>query len=358
MSQTDSLIIADNVEKELLKNGSVNFNMKHLFNNEGKEWTFDADYIQYSSENNQLYKNYTYNTTNILKQQYDIIGDLPMTIDIYAVKTDYEQPLNHGIKMEIGAKSSYIKTNNIANYFNKIDNVTAPDYNLSNHFIYKENINSAYINFNKEWNRFALQSGLRLENTIANGHQLGNIQKPDSTFDRSYTNLFPTFYISYTLDTNKFHQIILDYGKRIDRPYFQELNPFISPLDKYTFYGGNPFLKPQYSHNVQLSHVYKGFWTTSLTYQFLQDIFGETIEIDVNNNFNYFSRPKNLSQRTLLSLSTNVTFKPIKTWTCITNAEITNLNYQGKPYTEKIDTAGTFVFLNVVNQFALGNFST
>jgi hypothetical protein len=186
------------------------------------------------------------------------------------------------------------------------------------------------------------------------GHQLGNIQKRDSTFDRSYTNYFPTFYISYTLDTNKFHQIILDYGKRIDRPYFQELNPFISPLDKYTSYGGNPFLKPQYSHNIQLSHVYKGFWTTNLTYQFLQDIFTETIEIDANNNFNYFSRPKNLAQRTLWSLSTNVTFKPVKTWTCITNAEITNLHYQGKPYTEIIDTAGTFVFLNVVNQFALG----
>jgi Outer membrane protein beta-barrel family len=146
----------------------------------------------------------------------------------------------------------------------------------------------------------------------------------------------------------------LDYGKRIDRPYFQELNPFISPLDKYTFYGGNPFLTPQYSHNIQLSYVYKGFWTTNFTYQFLKDIFGETIEIDANNNFYYFSRPKNLSQRTLWSLSTNLTVKPVKTWTCITNAEITNLHYQGKPYTETIDTAGTFVFLNVVNQFALG----
>ncbi|MGO8055885.1 TonB-dependent receptor domain-containing protein, partial [Rhizobium leguminosarum] len=87
-------------------------------------------------------------------------------------------------------------------------------------FVYNENINAAYATLNKKWKKWSIQAGLRLENTVAEGHQVTN----DSTFNRNYTSLFPTSFINY--DVNKSNSFTLSYGRRINRPNYQDLNPF------------------------------------------------------------------------------------------------------------------------------------
>ena len=111
-----------------------------------------------------------------------LTGNLPSNIDIWSAKTDYTHPLSNGFKLESVLKSSYSKTDNIADYFITNGGITAPDYGKTNHFIYKEQISAGYLNASKDWKRISLQLGLRFENTVSDGHQLGNVQKPDSTF--------------------------------------------------------------------------------------------------------------------------------------------------------------------------------
>ncbi len=81
------------------------------------------------------------------------------------------------------------------------------------------------------------------------GTSAANPERPASSFKRSYTNLFPTFYATWNADSLGHHVFAFSFGRRIDRPYFQDLNPFVSPLDKFTFYAGNPNLLPTYANN-------------------------------------------------------------------------------------------------------------
>ncbi|KQC00612.1 outer membrane beta-barrel protein [Pedobacter sp. Hv1] len=337
--QPDSIIVARNEDEINFKNGSVNLNMRHKFDGQGKELTFDADYIKYDNQTDQMYYNYSYFPDRRLKYQDILSGNLPSNIDIYSLKTDYTHPLAKSIKLETGLKSSFTKTDNIADYRNTANNQTSIDYDKSNHFIYKEHINAAYLNLSREGKHFSFQAGLRLENTISNGHQLGNAMKPDSSFKRTYTSLFPTFYVTYKLDTLGDNQLGLNYGRRIDRPYYQDLNPFFSPLDKFTYYVGNPFLRPAFTQSIELSHTYKNKITTTFGYSRVKDDVNETIEI-VNGT--YYSRPGNVGKTTVLNISVDGNFNPTKWLTLHLYAEFVNMRSSTDFYTGYLETNGSF----------------
>jgi len=344
----DSIILADNHEKEKFKNNSYNVNYRYQFDSVGKELSIDVDYINYNTNNNQLFKNYSYTSANILKTSDELSGSLPSNLDIYSFKTDYTLPFKKKSKFETGVKASYISTDNIAAYFTTVNNSTTPDYEKTNHFIYKENINAAYVNFSTEIKRFSLQLGLRAENTISEGHQLGNVVKPDSSFKKNYTNLFPTVFASYKLDSNT-NAINFSYSRRIDRPYYADLNPFISPLDKFTYYAGNPFLNPQFTHHFELAHVYKNMLTTSFSFDHIKDEMDETIELQGNT---FISRTGNIGKKDVASISMDATLKPTKWWTLLPFVNYVYLHTQSKIYTENVNTKSGFWSGTITNQFA------
>ena len=347
----DSIIVADNKEKKKFKNGGVNLNYSHDFDSIGKKITADFDFLTYSDDTDQRYRNYIYQPDNSLSSSDESTGKLPSKINIYAFKTDYSNPLKNDGLFEAGYKISYSKTDNVADYADIFGNTSIPNYDSSNHFKYEEMINAVYVNFNKSFGRFSLQSGLRLENTVSKGNQLGNIIKDASVFRKDYTNLFPTLYMMYKLDSLSNKQIVFSYGKRIDRPYYQDLNPFLSPLDKFTFYAGNPYLNPSFSNNFELSYRYKSLFSTTLTYGHTKDNIDETIEI---NNGIYYSRPGNIGKSQTLSINVESEFELTKWYSVNMYSELTNLRYKSKLYTEELNTNGTFFFILVNNRFKFG----
>lgn len=352
VNQLDSLITADNIDERTFSRGSMGLNYRHKYKQTGRELGIDLDYIYNESNADQLYKNASYLADNTLKGKDDLTGKIPSYINIYSFKADYTHPLTNGFKAEAGIKGSLIETNNIAAYYVTVENVTNPDYDKTNHFTYRENINAAYLNFSREWKRFSMQAGLRVENTIMRGHQLGNEVKPDSSFKRDYINLFPTFYLSYKLDSAAKNQFILSYGKRIQRPNFGNLNPFISPLDKFTFYVGNPFLQPTIAHTFELSHVYNNKITTNLGYSYYDGEINETIELQGHQ---YYSRPANVGRSQYLSLSVNATIEPAP-WVTINWFGLAQYaSFKANLYTTKLDTASVNYITNFNSQFRLGN---
>lgn len=346
-----SLVIADNNESTLFQNGTVNLNLRHQFDSTGRSLTADADYVAYSTHIKQLYKNDVWlpDGTNTYNDRQT--GELPSDIKIYAFKTDYTHPLKGNTKFDAGLKTSFTQTDNDAVYTITQNEVTRENYDLSNHFKYDEMINAAYVNFSKGFRRMDLQAGLRYEGTRLDGRQLGNIVKPASEFTRIYNSLFPTFYWSYKLDSVGDNVINLSYGRRINRPFYKDLNPFISPLDKYTFYEGNPYLKPTFAHNVSLAYSYKNFFTTTFSYINTSNQIQETIEI---NNGIYYSRPGNIGSSIQYNFSVEGSIPFTKWLTTNFYTEVQHAQYKSRLYTETLDSRGTYWYFNANNSITFG----
>ncbi|MFL9484364.1 outer membrane beta-barrel protein [Chitinophagaceae bacterium LWZ2-11] len=347
----DSTIIAANSQYNLFRNMGANLNYRHMYKKDGPQLSIDLDYLNYYTNSDQSFDNSSFFPNGTPKENDLLTGNLPAHINIYSGKADYEHPLPSGFKLSTGLKSSYTHTDNVADYFYTTGGVTTPDYTKTNHFLYKENINAAYVNVSRDYKRLSFQAGLRLENTVSDGHQLGNVQRTDSTFRRVYTNLFPTMYIQYKADSAGHNIFSLDYGRRIDRPYYQDLNPFLSPLDKFTYYTGNPFLRPSFTDNIELSHTYHGRYTTTLGYSRTRDDVNETIEI-VNGI--YYSRPGNIGKSTVLTLSFAATVDPTPWFNIQFHGHAAQIHSVSNFYTGLLDTKGTYYFVRPVFSFKTG----
>lgn len=344
-------VLADNTTDGTFANHVYNAYFKHNLDTIGSTISVDADYVTYRSGSDQTFINSAYNPSDSLTYQDQINGELPSDISIYAVKSDYTKVISDNAKFEAGVKSAFTTTDNEAIYSTTIDGVTEANYDLSNRFQYDEWINAVYGNYSQQFGRLGVQLGLRVESTTMNGNQLGNIEKPDTSFTREYTNAFPTVYTSYKMDTTGNNVMTFSYGRRIDRPFFQDLNPFVSPLDKFTFYSGNPNLLPTFSHNFSLAHSYKSFFTTTVNYSKTIDGINETLEI---RDGIYYSRPGNIANSQTLSLSFEASIPVTKWYTINSYLELTHLEFDSPLYTEQLSSRGTYHYLSATNNFTLG----
>ncbi|MBP6023206.1 TonB-dependent receptor [Ferruginibacter sp.] len=346
----DSIAVADNDEKSPWKNGSVNINFRHTYDSTGRELTMDADYVKYQSDRSMGLLNKYFAKNWVQSGGDNLVGDLPTGVNIYTFKMDYVHPLKKGIKLETGIKAAYVNTDNTAGYFNVISGFKQVDYTKTNRFKYKENINAAYLNLSKEIKKWGLQAGLRMENTNNSGHQFGNPQKGDSSFKNSYTGLFPNVFVSYK--ANEKNEFSFNYGRRIRRPDYEDLNPFLFFIDNYTYEQGNPFLQPSIANTMEASHTYKSFLTTSLNYTHTKGLFAEVFE--PNGNAIVITR-RNFGSTDNASLSVNAQVKVTKWWMAIPYTEFNYSSYEGAFPSGNISINATYFMANVTNQFTFKN---
>jgi hypothetical protein len=347
-NKLDNNVLATNDEENLFINGTFNLNVRHQFDSTGKQIITHLDYVTYRNNGNQLFSNSVLLPDGTLTYSDRQNGKLPSGINIYALKCDYENPFKNDAKLDVGIKTSYIKTNNQAIYTITKNGITENNYDLTNQFKYNELINAAYANFTKSFKRFDLQGGLRFESTILNGNQLGNAIKPASAFKRIYNNLFPTFYASFKLDSSANHLMVLSYGNRIDRPFFKDLNPFVRPLDRYTYYAGNPFIQPTFTHNASLAYSFKNHITATFSYSRSVNNIQETIEI---NNGIYYSRPGNIGTSELFNLSFESSIPFAKWLSTNIYSEVVYAKYNSELYNQRLNAKGIYFSMNVTNSF-------
>lgn len=332
------------------KNFSTNLNFRQLLDTSGTELTADLDFLHYNSQNMQDLVNAYYGTNGESVQPSDtLLGDLPQEINIYSAKIDFSKPLKKGAKFEAGLKTSYVKTDNNAVYDSLINNNRVRDYGRSNHFIYEENVNAAYVNLSKEFNKkWSGQFGLRLENTIAKGTQVTTAEN----FKRDYTQLFPTLFLQYTADAKNTFGI--NYGRRIERPDYEDLNPFVLFLDRYTFEQGNPNLQPQFAHNIELSHTFKGFLTTTLNYTKTTDIIQEVLEQNTDKNETYIKK-SNIANQRQYGIAVSAGFPVTKWWNTNLYANVFNNKFNGIVNGDYVDIEATTGQFNISNQLKFKN---
>jgi iron complex outermembrane recepter protein len=328
------------------KNLGANFNYRHVYDSTGKELTADFDFITYHNTGDMLLTTDIYDPSGVSAQPtLFLTGHLPSIINIYTFKSDYTYPLKNGAKIEAGIKSTYVTNNNEVDY-KRFDNGKWLADNRSNHFIYDENINAAYINYSKQIKKWSFQGGLRLENTIAKGHQVTN----DSTFKRNFTNLFPSAFINYTID--KKNAVTLSYSRRITRPNYQDLNPFIFFLDSLQYRQGNPFLLPQFTHNIELSHSFNGKIITTLNYNSTKDVISQLLKQNENDRI-VFLTVENVASFRNMGISITVPLPVTSWWSLNFFTNIFNNHYKGIYNADPIDISYTSFMANTTNTFTI-----
>ncbi|MBW4890045.1 TonB-dependent receptor family protein [Mucilaginibacter sp. HMF5004] len=286
----------------------------------GQDISIDIDYAKFTNTNNALYNNY-YFLGNGATQHKPLVqrNQSPSNIQINTEKIDYTLPFNKNMKFEAGLKSSYVKTDN--NLQAQLQDTISKDFvndgSRTNHFIYEETVTAGYINLAKTYKKTQVQIGLRLEDT----HSIGNSLTTKQIVDREYTDLFPSIFINHSLSAK--HDIGFSYSRRIDRPQYDNLNPFQYNLDAYTYSKGNPFLNPQYTHSFQFDYTYAKFINASISYSHTDDVISQIILPD-NGRKSTYQTTLNLNTQDVYNININSPFQFAKWWTG--NANI-NANY-------------------------------
>ncbi len=287
--------------------GNINYKFD---NKKGTTLNIDVDMGRYTSDRRNLQPN-TYFNGNETVITREIINYMvtPITIQLTTAQADYEQKLFKG-KLGVGVKYSNINTNNQFDFFNRLNEIDVLNLDRTNNFVYDEQILAAYMNFNRKLNKLNVQAGLRVENTASDGILTSNQSNNNNRVQRNYTNWFPSGGITYSANQN--NSFALTYSKRIQRPNYQSLNPFIYNIDELSFSQGNPFLQPQYTDNFKLSHTYKYKLTTSLSYSFISDFSAQVTEAVGTNQSVLIAR--NVANQRVLNLGISYPTRFAKWW--------------------------------------------
>jgi len=280
-------------------NANINLNYRYA-DTSGTEINFDADHGIFRGRGTSTQPNYYYDKNG--SPYYSVINknNTPIDIDIYTAKIDIEQKAWKG-KLGYGAKTSFVKTNNTFDFYNVQGANDVKILNKSNSFLYKENVNAAYVNFQKQLNtKWSVQVGVRMEQTNSEGllTRADGVIQADNNVKREYVDFFPSG--ALTWNVNKKNTLNLTYSRRIDRPTYQDLNPFENKLDELTYQKGNAFLRPQYTDNVQLTHTFMGFINTSVGYSYVKDY--ATQVTDTTGNATYVQQ-QNLATQQIVSFN-------------------------------------------------------
>jgi outer membrane receptor protein involved in Fe transport len=277
-------------------------------------------------------------------------NEIPTNIRIVTGKMDYSAKVAGDASLQAGWKVSSSHTDNTATYRNWINQDWVIDNTRSNHFVYQESIAAGYASFEKKMGRVDVVAGVRYEHTSYDAHQFGNSQQKDSVVSRNYGSLFPNGTVTYKMDS--VHSFSLTASRRIDRPVFQTLNPFVYVINKYTYETGNPYILPQYSWTFELAHQYKELLTTTVSYTSTTNYFSQIFLSDTSKTILYYTQG-NVGHVYNLGVSASVNVSPFSWWSLNLTAQFNHKQlrgFNGNSYTSDINQLN----LNMNNQYSLG----
>ncbi len=274
-------LISNVYTKNTWKKNGVSFSYIHKLDTTGGEFTTDLDYAVLQPGSSQLLDIFSYGSNNNLLSANKLQGVLPFAISLYALKADLSKKISGKTILSAGLKAAYSVNDNVSRYYGTDSaGIWRVDSASTRQFIYKENVNAIYLTFKTSYRNSEMELGARLENTNYTGklQSLYNTANGQGAtfFKRTYFSFFP--FLSFTYNPAASHSLTFNAGRRIDRPDFYTLNPFTIFVDNYNSYVGNPFLMPQLSENIGVSHTYKSFFTTSLYYNRTHNFFSTVYE--------------------------------------------------------------------------------
>jgi outer membrane receptor protein involved in Fe transport len=240
---------------------SSRMNYKHTFPLEGRELTADVIYNSGDRSDGSTIRNtYFFPDGSQYEPPAQVLNDGSSNEEQLTFQSDFVNPLKENIKIETGIRSYHNKNRSFYNVFAN-DNGQQVKLPLSNNYEYREMVNALYFTFSVEKEKYSYQLGLRAEHSKFTGLLVDSAYKfgyeYPNKIDRIWDALFPSVF--YTKKLGEDDEIQVNYTRRIRRPRFMQLNPFIEINDPVNLQQGNPQLRPEFMNSFELnySNAYK-----------------------------------------------------------------------------------------------------
>ncbi|MBD3630416.1 MAG: TonB-dependent receptor [Cyclobacterium sp.] len=267
----------------------------------GTKITADLDYTQMDASSLSMLNNsYWVNENTEAGTSDRIRTGNEMLYTIYTAKADFTKPLGEGKELEAGLKGSWVNSDNQLDIFKSVEEGEFTRDPNSNHFIYKEQVLAAYTSYKAPISeKLNFQAGLRAEYAEIEGNSVTSSQ----VNTQEYLNLFPSMYLQHQVNDN--YQIVYNINRRITRPHYRQLNPYVFYIDPLTTEEGNPQLRPQYANNFEMNHIIKSAYQVSLSFSQTENAFGQIMVQDDDTRktsiqMQNLDRTQNLSLRAIL----------------------------------------------------------
>jgi hypothetical protein len=329
----DSVLHSYTTNNDHFNNTTVNLNYKGQLDTMGTEISMDADYAKFQYKRNIHLNDSMYHMND--PENYDPHGIRNNTfteMTIKSIKADLVLPFNKKVKLESGVKASFVTTDNNMLYDSLLLGKYEPAASQSNRFIYKENVLAAYATLKLSLKNNEIQGGLRVEQTQSEGESVTLA----TTVKRRYLDFFPSFSADHTFSES--HKMGISYSRRIYRPDYDDLNPFLFFLDKYTYHRGNPYLNPEYTNTAELSYTFKQKYIATVGYSVTKNIILEFLEADEVTK-RTTSYDKNFERRYGYYATVTIPVDPFKWWNITNNINVNYNSYQIKDTSIQLATS-------------------
>ena len=299
---------ANNFSQDDKYNLGFDMDYVHLFEKSGEKFSANAHYTTYNYNRNQNVKSNYFSNDGSFIETTAFRTDNHQDTEVYTGKIDYSLPMDDSSTFEIGAKGSQIKTASDITQFNSVNGTETIDPNNTDAYDYDESIYAGYFNISKEWEKISLIAGLRVEQTKNKGYSLFN----NITNTQDYLEWFPSGNLTYTFSSN--FSLYTNYKRSIQRPNYQDLNPFQFYLNDVTVVKGNPDLKPVITNRAVLgTSLLKGLYTVEAYYNTSDNnIFEMTFQDNVNKRITY--TPFNLKTTVEYGFDFITNFNLLENW--------------------------------------------
>ncbi|HSH65114.1 MAG TPA: outer membrane beta-barrel family protein, partial [Bacteroidia bacterium] len=311
-------------QPDIWKTTNLNFNYSHNTDTMGSSLSIVSDYTRLTEDisSNNFNEFYAINDLQVLNpNNYRSVNE--NRSQLLSGKVDFVKVLDSTSSFEAGLKLVSSKTLN--NYLFERDytfnGTYVNDTSLSNEFNYNEFTYAGYFNYIKSIGKLNMHLGVRVERTNLQGGTTKNFK-----LNKQYFNIFPNLSFDYAI--NQEHDLQLNLSRRINRPNFSDLNPFILFNDQYNYGQGNPFLLPDYTNRAELSYNFMSALSTSVAYSYTKDvILGYTSQNDSTKVTLY--RAKN--QKSAKSFEYSVFYQKsvIKKWDIMFSGTFETVEHKG-----------------------------
>ncbi len=232
----------------------------HRLKKPGAQLSAKTHYTHYEQTRDQHVLTRYFDASEDLTNANRFFTNAQQEINIFTGQLDYVTPWG-STNFETGMKASLINSESGIDFYDVTNGAEEFNQDLSDNFLYDENIYAAYLSLAKDWESWSVKGGLRGELTDREGDSR-SMEEVDS---REYFELFPTFYLMHTFSPA--HSMTFDYSRRIQRPRYESLNPFRYFLNENNFNTGNPELRAAISNNFNLNYTFKNEYFFDLYYR-------------------------------------------------------------------------------------------
>lgn len=311
--QIDSYLKADDVEYfEDQRNTSYNLYFDRQLDTTGGRLTFNLDLLDYQgSTKTELFSNRFDRNRNFTNIDFANRGDAQYDIFNLSASLDIEKLIGP-VKLSYGGSFNWTQTDYSLENFDLERGAPVFRADASNVFEFKETIYASYVNgYQRLGEKWEAQAGLRAEYIDVAGNTDDN-SAVLSRFDFDYFKIFPTLYLNYTQSEN--HRFSINYGRRISRPSYGQLNPARSFFNGQSAQEGNPFLRPSFTQNIELSHTFKSNLNTTITLRQTEDAYSFIFDLNDQSQQQLITY-RNLFDEQALSINSQYEFSPATKWT-------------------------------------------